>query len=373
MLKINKIITALGNQKINKELKNNYNVPCNDIFYKEGVLEYLEKNNQVDYIILEENLPGEISINELIEKIKEKNKNIKIVLISKNNEKNEKIYKKIQKLDINLIKNAIFNKNSYFNMRTIPINNFSYEEKKKGKIITILGSNGIGKSIFSLIFSKNMEKNKILILDFDIFNNSIINLLGVKRKTEKIKQKINKNNLYQNNFYIEDFIINAENNIDIISGVNLIFNSELQLSSKRIRNIINNLKEKYDYILVDTSAEGLLEYTKETCKISDKLIFISGANLLEIKKSQKLLDIYTNEWEIPKFKIKIIINKYTKQSIDDEILRNIFKKFEILGKIKLSDYYDLAINKNDINKKEIKKDIEKIERKIAKVKIIRKK
>ena len=58
VLKIKRIITAVGNQKINKELKNNYNVPCNDIFYKEGVLEYLEKNNQIDYIILEENIPG---------------------------------------------------------------------------------------------------------------------------------------------------------------------------------------------------------------------------------------------------------------------------------------------------------------------------
>ena len=96
-------------------------------------------------------------------------------------------------------------------------------------------------------------------------------------------------------------------------------------------------------------------------------------HFLEIKKSQKLLEIYTNEWDVPKENIKIIFNKYTRQSLDDEILKDIFKNYEILGKIKLSDYYDLAINKNNANRKEIQKDIKNIGRKIVRFKIVRRK
>ncbi len=143
------------------------------------------------------------------------------------------------------------------------------------------------------------------------------------------------------------------------------------MNPQKLNNIINKLKNKYDLILIDTSSENLLDYTKEILKNSDYGIFISGANLLEIKKSQKLLDIYTNEWDIYNKKIKIIINKWTKESIDDEVLKQIFKNYDILGKIKLSDYYDLAINKNNLKRKEIQKDLNKIKNKIVRRKIIK--
>ena len=49
-----KIITALGNEKINNELKQEKNIEIiiNDIQYKEGIIEILEKYQNIDYIIL---------------------------------------------------------------------------------------------------------------------------------------------------------------------------------------------------------------------------------------------------------------------------------------------------------------------------------
>jgi len=75
-----KIITAINNPELNKELKreNNIELMCKDIQYKEGILEMLEENVTVDYIIIDEKLPGEINIEELIEKIIEINEKIKI-------------------------------------------------------------------------------------------------------------------------------------------------------------------------------------------------------------------------------------------------------------------------------------------------------
>ena len=53
------IITAIENKKINEQLKNikNINILNSDIQYKEGILEYLENNSDIDLILLKLNLP----------------------------------------------------------------------------------------------------------------------------------------------------------------------------------------------------------------------------------------------------------------------------------------------------------------------------
>ena len=50
-------------------------------------------------------------------------------------------------------------------------------------------------------------------------------------------------------------------------------------------------------------------------------------------------------WYIEKNKINIVLNKYNKNSIDDNVLKNIFYDIKILGKINYDDYYNLLINK----------------------------
>lgn len=373
MVTIKRIITALGNNKINNNLKSlGLDVVCSDVFYKEGILEYLEVDKMIDYIIINDNLEGNIETENLLEKIKQINNKIKVILISNRTIKSSNVFRKLEDNDFIQIKNIILNKNKIFNQKTIPINNFFNNETKEGEIITILGPNGIGKSVFSISFANSFENKKVLILDFDMFNNSMENLLGVKKNIKKEKEK-NNNYINQDNINIDDFIIQTKSKIDLISGKDLLFKSKAKVSPRRVRNIINNLKNRYDLVLVDTSTECLLDYSKEILKICNYSIFISGANRLEIQKSQRLLQIYTTEWEIPKNKIKIIFNKWTSKSIDDEILRDIFKNYDILGKIKLNEYYDLAVNKNNTRKKQVQNDINKIRRKIIRKKIIRKK
>ena len=82
-----KIITAIGNENINNELKKEKDIEIiiNDIQYKEGIIEILEKYQEVDYIILDSSLQGDITTEELIKQINIINKNIKIIIISENN------------------------------------------------------------------------------------------------------------------------------------------------------------------------------------------------------------------------------------------------------------------------------------------------
>ena len=319
-MKIKKVITATGNENLSNVLKqNNINILCPDIQYKEGVLEYLEKNIKIDYIVLNEELDGIISIEELIKEIRKINENIKILIISSKTYNEEKIIKiinhnlkepkeKVEEKSNNIINNKKINyRNSIFNQKTLPINNFFYFNNKNTQenkeIICILGPNGIGKSVFSILFAQSMKNKKSVIIDFDILNKSLHTLLGVKNYEEKIRKSISKNDLINNTQSFEKYIIKNNTKIDLLSGMNLILDSKYKLSYKKMKNIIEQLKEKYDVIIFDTSAESFLDYTREIINLSNQVIFISGANLLEVKKSEKLLEIYNKEWGIKKSKI----------------------------------------------------------------------
>lgn len=458
-MKIKTIITAIGNKKLNERLiEENYNVICTDIQYKEGVLEFLEANSMVNYVILNQDLDGNIPLEELISEIKKINKNIKIIFTSnksfdeekiinilkkdieknnnylkekniinnliidtsikenseiknkinnekiinnktKNNKiKNNKKNNNLNNSNINLKNNNIYNKinNNFlnknnennseknininkieksqkiFNKKTLPLANLfnmkNIVNERQKDVISILGPNGIGKSVFSILFAKTMESKRSIIIDFDVLNKSLHTLMGIKNYEEKIKKKIKSNDLINNNNNFQKNIIHTNLKIDLLPAMNIILDSNYKLSNKKMKNIIEELKNNYDLIIIDNSSEAFFDYTREMVNNSNKAIFISGANLLEVRKSERLLEIYTKDWNIEKEKINIVFNKCTNKSLDETILREIFGKYNILGKIKLNDYYDFAINKNMDEKEKLQKEIEEIKKLIIKEK-----
>ena len=89
-------------------------------------------------------------------------------------------------------------------------------------------------------------------------------------------------------------------------------------------------------------------------KNSDEIIFIVEGNTLQVKKSKRLLKIYTDEWKINRNKIKILCNKFSRKTINKLVLKEMFYEFEILGKVDFDDNYNNLINYNmkiiDFNK-----------------------
>ena len=393
-----KIMTALENENINKELRKikNIEIVSKDIQYKEGILEILEDNKNIDFIFINKNIEGEISFENLVKKIKEINNKIKIILVInrkeeknkyinnkyyfkilydkemientvqnilnnqgknfienkdiENNEKLLKYNKKINKLrknilNIKLKKMKIINKIKYLlkqkDIRKVNDNkNIKYY--KKCIVIYTIGVNGIGKSSIIINLSKTLSylNRKILIIDLDLINNSIHSILGVKKsQQENYKIKINKNLdiISPNVFDIDEK--------DIIDKINLL--------------IIKNRKN-YDYIFIDTNSYDsyFIDNMKKRYEIinnSDYILFISGCNLLEINKSVNLLENYINKLNIKENKLKIIFNKYNKFSIKIKLLKNIFNEIEIIGYLKDDEKYNCLINKNNKNFNRLKK------------------
>lgn len=386
-----KILTALQNPKTNEILKEKtkYNIIETDIQYQEGIIEVLEKNNKIDLIIISELLPGNIGFKDLINKIKTINNDIEIIVILENKnyklkeflmqkninsifynneitidelinvieeknkakkeieinneikllreiimENNKKIEqnkkdKKISKI-INILKkqkNKIIKNKKISNLKIIK-NKTNKNSKVKNKIISVVGTPGVGKSIFISLFSKNVKNKKILIIDFDIYNKSLDLIFGYNTKNQKEKS-----------------IIKVNNNIELLSKIEIFF-KENYIEKNKIRNILNSFSKKYDLIIIDNTSEYSCEYTKEILKNSDSIIFLSDANLIELNKTKKLLEKYINKWKIEKEKFNVVFNKININSINNKILNNLFSDFNILGKINFSNKYNLIINNN---------------------------
>lgn len=303
------IITAINNKKIYNELQNNNNIKIisKDIQYKEGILEILEKNQKINFIILKENLPGQIKNIELINKIKIINSKIKLIFIlNKKDNIKEKYFKN--------------NNIKYIYYSEINIKKILEIINIENKIISILGSSGGGKTINLLLMSRLLSENKkILIIEE---NKSIINLF----KNRKINQEIIE---IKNNMFLLD-----------INSLNLKDNLTNKINYKLIINKINFIKNNYDYIFIEIS--NLYKY-KLYEKIINKNILILNSNLLEINKNQKIINYLLNKNN----RINVILNNYNQNSISEKILKNIFNnKIKIIGKFKNNKNYNLIINNN---------------------------
>lgn len=386
-----KIVTALANPKIAEllEKEKNIKVMIPDIQYQEGIFETLNENQNIDKLLLSQLLPGKNNLKELITKIKEKNEKIEILVFLE--EKNTSLEKDLRVLgiehifyhnqtsveeiskiltkkreNINELKEEIQNLKRILEKNNIKIEDNkkeTVEEIKENQIIPILGTGGVGKSIITIQMANMLQtqNKKILIIDFDILNNSLHTMLGVKKYTKKIQRKIKENDLIRSKITIQDLIIKINSSIDLISGINLLFDSKYKISSEKIYQIIKEIKKYYDYILIDTSSECFFDYTKNILENSTQCIFLLEGNISEMKKAKQLLNIYYIHWKIPKNKIKLLINKYNENAIEENIVKNIFKEYKILGRIRLNEKYNQHINEHFKHMdKQIEKEYQKI-------------
>lgn len=349
---------------------------------EESIITFFNNEIEIDKIaeiIIKENNKEELKeeIIQLKQIIKETNKNFKEMhaktIRYAKLKKQENIKNCIAKKEIEMVEKEI-EENFIEENKIIKISK-SNGKIKNGKVITILGLCGVGKSVFTVNLTQAMKKNKknILIIDLDIFNNSIHTLLGVEKYPQKIINEIQDykiNYQKENNFrQINNIIMRVDKNISILSGIDLIFNNDLEMNKRKLIEFIKIQKQNYDAIIIDTSCECNFEYTKSIGNFSDKLIFLSEANIIQIKKTINLLNMYHKNWGIKKEKINIVFNKSNHESLDKEILFEIFKEYKIIGEINYIKYYNTLINNNMKNifiKKYIKNQYQKIQKKLMK-------
>lgn len=319
-----KIITALGNPNLNYELQkyNEFKVIGNDIIYYDGIIEILEKNENIDYLIISDVLDEKSEIESLIEQILKINRRIKIIAII--NRKNKLLEnsllrkgvcdiffddenitdvinflktKNIEYLntelreEINNLKSLILEKNIKKNIfyKSNILNNH------ESKIIGITGARGIGKTTFCTMFASAIKRNnKILIIDFDLINAHIGEIYNKKIEYSKIDE-----------LNIKNYIINIDDNLDILIGLNILYYYK-KLDFIKIKKEIINLKKIYNYIIVDTYTENEFDNNKYIYELFDEIFLLSGTDKLGVLKSEKIINLIKNKWKIDFKKIKLV-------------------------------------------------------------------
>lgn len=118
-------------------------------------------------------------------------------------------------------------------------------------------------------------------------------------------------------------------------------------------------KENYDVIIIDIE-----EYFTSIFEEIDKIVFLTEANVLQIKKSKIYLEENIKKYKIEQDKIHIVFNKVAKGAFSINILKNALKEYNLLGKVNNINNCNLLINHN-MNQTYLEKSIKMQYQKIA--------
>ena len=145
---------------------------------------------------------------------------------------------------------------------------------------------------------------------------------------------INKNRFDMNVF--EELIINI-GNVDVLTGNTSLHYCQNVLSENHYNAILECAKEKYDFIIIDTSSNIFLDSTKWALKQANRIMFVVENNYISMKKATQLMNVITDSWGVWKEKIEIIVNKETSKGIESEVIKKILNSYELIGKIKYDE------------------------------------
>lgn len=328
-----KILVALDNKEIKEKLNIKYGnkVYNYDFSYKEDVIEYLKRYSD-DYIILTRlDLPGNISYKEYILSLKNLSNNSKLVIIlNKLNIDDRKflyaneIFNIIEgnEIDIDVIYNQIETEDKvvYKTIYKQP------NENNTKRSIAVLGTNGAGKSFVSYLIANSIAKyikKDVALISMDS-KNSCQEILGnincidyetseyineISKNEENVEKYVNQSNYYKNLWYII-----SKNNYNQKNNNNI-----------NIKKFIENLENKYNYVVFDTSTCYLNTDVSQLIDWVDEIIFVINPNYISLKQAKFLLDFLSNSLNVKNNKIKVVVNKIGEFSLDIRQIKSILK------------------------------------------------
>ncbi len=356
-----KIIIALNNKYIKDNIEKCYDyVYKYDILTKEDVIELLSKdeyqNNNI-VLITKENLEGNLNEKLYAKQIRLANKFVKVIYIVNKLENEYKEYLFSNEifsilednyLTLESLKECIdegkfiiyknMNKNQNLKLNESALN-YSYKIKNQvipKKIIAVYGTGGAGKSYISSIISKNIStdlKLSLILLDMDIqnpsidiFNNLPINNNGLNQIVEDMDKQENINKL------MEKYMIKDKNNKKLwyMTSNTSLFDCQNKLSNRYYDEIYKNVYERFDYTIIDLPSSPFLDVVPYTLKKSNLIYFVVNPNYISVRQAIKYLDLLNKLWDISKDKIKIIINKVQKNSLDIMQVKSLLGGYEVV-------------------------------------------
>ena len=302
-----RILTAINNPNLNEKLSQEKSIEIigKDIQYREAIIDILEKEKNIDIIIINSEIPGEINNEELINKIREINSNIKIIFIlEKENKKIENILRQ------NNIDDIYYNSEISIKIliQIIKKNYINSEEEIKKEL----------EELRKIVIENNLDYKQNNISS----KNNIQNIKLIKLIKNKLINKLTKNNLNKKGKNNSKNIFNEKEKNNFNNNFN--------------KKIKNNFKKYFNR-----------EKTNINYNDKDKIITISGPpnvgkttfliNMSKVIKDKKILliDFDINNQNIYNF---LGIKKYSKFIIKNNLLKQNEKINNLLKENKNNNY-----------------------------------
>lgn len=181
-----------------------------------------------------------------------------------------------------------------------------YVQRKKD-IVTVITSSesGDGKTSVSLNLAGiySMISDRVLLIDMDLRNPSVTKLLGKRNEKGLVHLLIDECQL-------DDIIVTDDERLGfhfIPSGVVPLNSAEL-IRSEKMTKILEELRKRYDYIVIDTSPLGLVSDAMEIMKRADINLIVVRAmktnkkyfkNFIQQVNDDKVNNVYTVLNDVP--------------------------------------------------------------------------
>lgn len=147
----------------------------------------------------------------------------------------------------------------------------------RDKVVLMTSTNsGEGKSYVSinLAMSLSLLGKKVLLMGMDIRKPKLSEYLGVHSQYG-VTQYLSSDNISIGDMIVRDA---AYGNLDIILAGPIPPNPSELLSSKKVDKLFEQLREQYDFIIVDTAPVGLVSDTFTLDRVADATIYVCRAN-----------------------------------------------------------------------------------------------
>ncbi|MCH8533784.1 MAG: polysaccharide biosynthesis tyrosine autokinase [Flavobacteriaceae bacterium] len=170
---------------------------------------------------------------------------------------------------------------------------YHFEEKNKSKVIFITSTmKGEGKTFTSVNLASILATNnkKVVLIGSDLRNPQIHNFLGLNKATRGLSYF-----LYENDAKVSDITIKGENiktKFDVILSGEIPPNPSELLSNGRFEVLIEQLKEQYDYILVDSAPTILVTDSLLIAENADFSLYMIRSGHTDTQLLEHIREIY---------------------------------------------------------------------------------
>lgn len=163
-----------------------------------------------------------------------------------------------------------------------------------GHIMTYISDyHGVGKTIltFYTVWRLHEKGYRILVIDFDGQGITFSSMCGLDTGKLKIKEKQSLYHVFTGDCNVQDAMISVTERLDVLSfGMNLSYMQPMT-SIEQFQQIINEIKDQYDYIFIDVNSSPDWRYALTLSVADDAMIPVDCSKNVNVSDCMGILNL----------------------------------------------------------------------------------